>query len=88
MNERILEAAFQAEFINKLVRDDSYFIDNPKLMAKLDKFAKLIVKECTQVLLANKTPLAKDYEGEWYDGYNCAMNNSIYYIHEHFGVEE
>ena len=79
MNERILEAAFQAEFINKLARDDSYFIDNPKLMAKLDKFANLIVKECTQVLLANKTPLVKDYEGFYLVG-------TI--IKKHFGIEE
>jgi len=53
-----------------------------------EKFAQLIVKECAQVLLANKTPLTKDYDDEWYAGYNCAMNNSIYYIHEHFGIEE
>lgn len=53
-----------------------------------EKFAQLIVKECAQVLLANKTPLTKDYDDEWYAGYNGAMNNSIYYIYEHFGIEE
>jgi hypothetical protein len=51
MNERFLEHAFQAEFINKRVRDDSYFIDDPELMAKLEKFAQLIVKECTNIVL-------------------------------------
>jgi len=45
MNERILEQAFQAEFINKRVLDDSYVIDDPELMAKLAKFAELIVRE-------------------------------------------
>lgn len=59
-NERILEAAFQAEFINKLVRDDSYFIDNPKLMVKLDKFAEIIIRECAEA--------ASDYDGSYLVG--------------------
>ena len=42
MNERIKEAAFQAGFINKLVSDGSYFLNNPKLEAKLKKFSDLI----------------------------------------------
>lgn len=72
MNERILEAAFQALLINKAVIDDSYFIDDPKLMVKLNKFAELIVQECANVLHDNEL---------WNREISHVLN-------KHFGVEE
>lgn len=82
MNKRIQELALQAGILPGEMGVKKYTYFDP------EKFAQLIVKECAQVLLANKTPLTKDYDDEWYAGYNGAMNNSICYIHEHFGIEE
>ena len=85
MNKRMREPFYTLMWKASIGYNDGWSQIDPEV---LEKFAELIVKECAQVLLANKTPLTKDYDDEWYAGYNCAMNNSIYYIHEHFGIEE
>jgi hypothetical protein len=76
MNDRILEHAFQAEFINKRVRDNSYFIDDPELMAKLEKFAELIVKECAST--------ASNWVMDT-DGSDMGVASAV---KQHFGVDE
>lgn len=82
MNERVLEAAFLAGFINKRVSDDSYFVNDPKLMTKLNKFAELIVGECLDIVAnADMTELeGPDPEDVLYVA--CKQ------IKAHFGVEE
>jgi hypothetical protein len=62
MNERILEAAFQSLFITKRVSDGSYFIDDPELMGKLEKFAELIVRMCADA--ADMYEGKSDYVGD------------------------
>lgn len=52
----------------------------------LERFAKLIVRECGQVIVDN-TPVV-DLVEDWDKGYDRAMNDCIHHIYEHFGVEE
>ena len=85
MNERIYELVGQAKFmaeetINKQISK------NAELDAFAEKFAKLIVRECGQVLVDN-TPVV-DLVEDWDKGYDRAMNDCIHHIYEHFGVEE
>ena len=75
MNERILEAAFQSLFINKRMSDGSYFIDDPELMGKLEKFAELIVKEAGAYLMQPEFIGRNDLD------WSMILN-------EHFGVKE
>jgi beta-glucosidase/6-phospho-beta-glucosidase/beta-galactosidase len=49
MNERIKELAFEAMSINQKVSDDSFFVEVSKL-EEFEKFAELIVRECSQVV--------------------------------------
>ena len=52
----------------------------------LNKFAKLIVRECANVIADND--LAKDCGTIMMDSYAKGMRYSAHLIKEHFGVEE
>ena len=67
MNERIKEAAFQAGFINKLVSDGSYFLNNPKLEAKLKKFSDLIRADEREACAKVCENEAKEHDRNTYD---------------------
>lgn len=85
MNERILEAAFQSGFINKRVSDDTYFINDQKLKAKLEKFAELIIKECAE--LCHKQALVESERGTLTSlSKEVALDNIGIAITEHFGL--
>jgi hypothetical protein len=88
MNERIKELAFQSLFINKRVSDDSYFIDDPKLMAKLDKFAELVVRDCMTQIQEIREIKAGHAGPVYTQGVDDGLFVSIRTIEEHFGVEE
>jgi hypothetical protein len=82
MNERIQELA------DKIWAEEYW--DNPNtdklLPAQLNKFAKLIVRECISI---NRQRMFSDYEG---DSLRVAHNNALLCatsdMFEHFGVEE
>ena len=77
MNERIKELAEQAEVWNA---------DGDKCEIDLEKFAKLIVRECISI---NRQRMFSDYEG---DSLRVAHNNALLCatsdMFEHFGVGE
>lgn len=81
MNERVLEAAFLAGFINKRVMDDSYFVNDPKLMTKLNKFAEFIVRECANAIQEEKDT------GLYNAQQMAGMTVSKTVIKDHFDVE-
>ena len=61
-----------------------------KWEAAMERFAKLIVRECVQTLL-NNTPeryTNEAAEEDWDKGYDRAMRDCVHHIQEHFGVEE
>ena len=88
MNKRIKELAFQSLFITKRVSDGSYSYD-PKLMAKLEKFAELIVRECFDIV----DEFGVEQAGIPSDvvGMNLLVSMKIteaaWKVKEHFGVE-
>lgn len=82
MNDQILEAAFLAGFINKRVSDDTYFINDPKLIAKLEKFAKLIITEATRAIKVEKDT------GLYNANQMAGMSVSKAVINDHFGITE
>ena len=56
----------------------------------LEKFAELIVRECLDIVEAQKESLC-DNENTWCDqdyGYEQAVNDSVDMVKKHFGVEE
>lgn len=86
MNERIRELAEQAnEAFYKRMGEGAdkgqFYFDG-----FAEKFAELLIKRCGQVLDDN-TPVV-DLLEDWDKGYDCAINDCIHYIYEHFGVEE
>lgn len=87
MNERILEAAFQSLFITKRVSDGSYFIDDPELMGKLEKFAELIVRECISKCDGNGE-YKNHTDTEFGQGVAAGIKIAKAQIQIHFGVEE
>ena len=54
------------------------------------KFAELIVQECSQLILDKKMGDLGDNPGvkAWEEGYNEAVHDCYYLIRKHFGVEE
>jgi len=81
MNERIKELAEQAGFYVAMF--DSGNKDN----ATIEKFAELVVKECTEITsglskLYPRTDVAFDV------GYSMGTTRATKEIKEHFGVEE
>ena len=92
MNERIRELAERATTKISFRLDPNTYkhIDDPdgdleRFEFDKEKFAKLIVRECGQVLVDN-TPVV-DLVEDWDKGYDRAMNDCIHHIYEHFGVE-
>jgi hypothetical protein len=84
MNERIRQLAEQAGY-----KPIGTFGD--ELMEIYNKkFAELIVKECSQLILDKKMGDLGDNPGvkEWEEGYNEAVHDCYYLIRKHFGVEE
>ena len=77
MNEQLKELAYQSGLLSKRVFDDSW-VSNPKLEAKLKKFAELIVREC----------LDQCYNRGMNDALYAGQLKAAAYIEEHFGVEE
>ena len=76
MNERIKELAEQAGFKVNWQHEDVQAIK----MARFEKFAELIVRECCLVLEQTQTALDRH---KWPTPSECGV-----YIKEHFGVEE
>jgi hypothetical protein len=70
MNERIIELAEQAGFENG--HQDRY---GNSLSQELEKFAELIVRECTEVT------------ADWYKNHNQYHMPPDEHIKAHFGVE-
>jgi hypothetical protein len=81
VNERIRELADK-------VWAEEYW-NNPNtdklLPAQLNKFAKLIIRECADISKQSQWSEAK---GEYYEGFNEAMIYVSNKIKQHFGVEE
>lgn len=82
MNERIRELAVQSGL------DELLWIgvEGHEDAIAFDKFAELIIRECGQVLVDN-TPTV-EFDEDWDNGYDHAMNDCIHHIYEHFGLEE
>jgi hypothetical protein len=75
MNKRIRELAFQAMSINQKVSDDSFFVEVSKLN-EFEKFAQLIVRECSWTVRMTEF------------GDNMTQEQIARYIEDHFRVEE
>ena len=94
MNERIKELAEQARQYAFAKVENSQ--DPTEWSSKYynemfdDKFAELIVQECSQLILDKKMGDLGDNPGvkEWEEGYNEAVHDCYYLIRKHFGVEE
>jgi hypothetical protein len=86
MNERIRELARQAwDYVVSC--DDQYSKSATDLFE--EKFAELIVRECSKIIKAQKEQLCDDLQ-LWSDhdyGYEMAINGSIEILNKHFGVE-
>lgn len=56
----------------------------------IERFAKVIVRECVQTLIDNTPELYTNEvaEEDWDKGYDRAMRDCVHHIQEHFGVEE
>ena len=56
----------------------------------VNKFAELIIKECSQLILDETMGDLGDNPGvkEWEEGYNEAVHDCYYRIRHEFGVEE
>jgi hypothetical protein len=78
MNERIRELAEQAGYIQV---DDRF--SGGYITFNTEKFAELIVRECVELVSANRDLAIED-------GWNVdeAMSTAINDIEEHFGVEQ
>jgi hypothetical protein len=86
MNERIRELAHKADFIIKKNNGAEWrwgHID-PELAEKLEKFAELIVRECT-AQIAEAIP---DTDCSASGAYKTAKIAAMTRVKEHFGVEE
>jgi len=79
MNERIKELAEQASHQSP----DGYPVTIPYSKDFAKKFAELIVRECRDIVSANRDLAIED-------GWNVdeAMSTAMFDIEDHFGVEE
>jgi len=87
MNERIKELLVKADI--KFDRDINEIEVCVMLPSDLEKFAELIVKECTSLL--REIDWAYDLPDLGPDGYedpNAVAVEAADYLEEHFGVEE
>jgi hypothetical protein len=78
MNERIRELAVQAGF----TVEDGHI--QSLAYKQTEKLAELIVRECVETVKQSQWTEAK---GEYYEGFNEAMNYASIKIKKHFGVE-
>ena len=85
MNERIRELALQAGI--ELADDSAY--NSHIYRNSLERFARMIARECIQVL-RDKTPVVDENDSveDWDRGYIRAMVDCEYHIEEHFGIDE
>jgi hypothetical protein len=91
MNEQLKELAYKSGLLSKLVFDDSW-VPNPKLEAKLKKFAELIAVEYVTIctpdisgrLDGRPYETADEFDRGFIDGQDCCVE----LIKKHFGVEE
>lgn len=74
MNERIRELAMQVNGHH----DNFFDLNYKELDVFLEKFAKLIVKECTRAIIQDSR----------LNDVRSAANGCVRTINEHFGVEE
>lgn len=85
MNERIREAWIKA------AREDSGD-DWDSQTQFIERFAKLVVRECLTVLEHERVQYDQDTqsfdEGQWLVGAETAIDNAAFALKEHFGVEE
>ena len=79
MNERIKELAEQAEIKFEAHPQHSGIVTAVITPADLEKFAELIVRECTQVCLAQRDPANLNYK---------PSERFAEAVKQHFGVEE
>jgi hypothetical protein len=83
MNERIKELAEQNGFIHKHMsvgeRNDA--------LNKLDKFAELIIQECTNLFDAEHTEALDNHMEDWDRGYLGGLRVAKEIIQKHFGVD-
>jgi hypothetical protein len=84
MNERIKQLADQAT-----TRIEPTATSGEGWIFDKEKFARLIVAECGQLILDKKMGDLGDNPGvkEWEEGYNEAVHDCYYLIRKHFGVE-
>ena len=95
MNERIKELAEQARTYARYYvaecKCHGYYMEHNELEVRFEKkFAELIVRECLDIVEAQKESLC-DNENTWCDqdyGYEQAVNDSVDMVKKHFGVEE
>ena len=89
MNERFEKLLAEAFFDEAADQDDTktYKLND----AMVQKFAKLIVEECTEQVRGQYAPVLEDKEmmkdTRW-DGYVQCGVDSVVAIREHFGVEQ
>ena len=99
MNERIKELSEQAQLyarqgmaktVIELKRYDADVASERYAKDFEQKFAELIVQECSQLILDKKMGDLGDNPGvkAWEEGYNEAVHDCYYLIRKHFGVEE
>jgi len=85
MNTRIKELAEQADI--KFDKDLNEIDVCVLLPLDLEKFAKLIIKECVQVIY-DRVEADGDANDEWDGGYRSGMCAAARYVEESFGDEE
>jgi hypothetical protein len=79
MNERIKELAVRADLLIKKSNGDEFRYGN--FDPKLQKFAELIVQECTDSILGNMDKVHPEC------GFNVGLERAASSVKQHFGVE-
>jgi hypothetical protein len=93
MNTKLLKLALDSGLINYVDHETPrvYFICGHADIEEVEKFAELIVAECTEQVRGQYEPVLEDKEmmkDTHWDGYVQCGVDSVVAIREHFGVEE
>jgi hypothetical protein len=83
MNERIRELREQAGM-------HDFVLEAMGIGEEFEKFAELIVRECLDIVEAQKESLCENQAAWSHDdyGYERAVNDSVEMVKKHFGVEQ
>lgn len=83
MNDRLYELMNQA-----FIGTTDGKLSELNTVANIEKFAELLIKECTQTLEDNLPMFdCTEWEEDWNKGYYRGMEDCMHHIKEHFGIK-